>query len=338
MADAAVSTYLGPRSASDLGVTLMHEHIFVRNPELELSMAFAEWDEDKRVEEAVAGLTALAALGIETVVDLTVPGLGRDARLVGRVAAKAPLNLIAATGWYGASVLPPFFQFHGPDRLISGVEPLVELFISDITVGIGQTGVRAGMIKVMSSERGMTPDEARVMAAAAEAAQATGVSVTTHSAPRTGNGIEQQAFLRQHGLSAERLVIGHSGDTDDIDYLRRLMDAGSTIGFDRFGMAHVFDDDRRIATLLTLLGLGYADRIVLSHDAAYYSHVTPPSWRTLATPNWRVDHLSRTVIPRLRSCGVSASALDQMLIHNPRRLLTPLTVGRERTSHREEIS
>ena len=145
--------------------------------------------------------------------------------------------------------------------------------------------------------------------------------ITTHSHPASRNGLEQQQFFRTHGVPLDRLVIGHSGDTDDIDYLREIMDAGSTIGLDRFGMEFVLDDERRIATLLSVIQLGYADRIVISHDAAFYSHVTPPSWRSRVAPRWRMDNITSNVLPRLRSAGVRQEDIDQMMMANPRRLL-----------------
>jgi phosphotriesterase-related protein len=318
-----VQTYRGPRQPTDLGTTLIHEHIFVRNPELELSISFPEWNEAAMVDRAVDTLVALHALGIRTVVDLTVPGLGRDVRLVGRVAERVPVNLIAATGWYGATGLPAYFEFNGPDRLVEGPDPLIELFVRDIEVGIGGTDVRAGMIKVMSGPAGITPDVERVMTAAAVAHEQTGVAITTHSHPASRNGLQQQAFLGAHGVALDQLIVGHSGDSEDLGYLRQLMDNGSTIGMDRFGMEHILDDGRRLQTVLALLDEGYADRIVLSHDAAIYSHVTPPSWRARADPNWHMENLPNHVLPRLRQAGVSQDELDQMLVRNPRRLLEP---------------
>jgi len=299
----------------------MHEHIFVRNPELELSIDFVEWDRAAMVDRAVEALGELHRLGIATVVDLTVPGLGRDPTLVGEVASRAPVAIIASTGWYGAAVLPPYIRLHGPDRLVSEPDPVLALFIRDIETGIGSSSVKAGMLKVMSSDDGITPDESRVMSAAAVAARTTGVCITTHSNPVSRNGLEQQQFFRDQGLPLDRLVIGHSGDTEDIDYLRELMDAGSTIGLDRFGMEFVLDDERRIATLLSLIQLGYADRMVISHDAAFYSHVTPPSWRSRHAPRWRMDNIDTNVLPRLRSAGVRQEEIDQMMVVNPRRLL-----------------
>jgi phosphotriesterase-related protein len=316
-----VETFRGPVAPDLLGVTLIHEHIFVRNPELELNLPDGEWDPSAAVETAVEGLTDLYERGVRTVVDLTVPGLGRDVHLVARVAERVPVNLVAATGWYTPNVLPPYFQFHGPGRMIDGGDPLIDLFVRDIRDGIAGGKVRAGMLKVMTDEAGLTPDVARVMAAATIAHQETGVTITTHSHPASRNGLEQQAFLCERGVAAESIVIGHSGDCEDLGYLRQLMDNGSTIGMDRFGMEHVLSDERRVGTVVALLELGYADRMVLSHDAAFYSHITPPSWRATTAPHWRMDTIPKRIIPMLQDAGVSSDLISQMLVTNPRRLL-----------------
>ncbi len=323
MKRAAVETYRGPIEPELLGTTLMHEHIFVRNPELEMSMSFPEWDTADQVERAVESLTALHELGIDTIVDLTVPGLGRDPQTVSLVANRVPVNLVAATGWYGAAVLPPYFQFNRPDRLVSGSDPLIELFVRDIEHGIGNSGIRAAMIKVTTTDAGITTDEVRTLTAAAVAAQQTGVAITTHSNPAQATGREQQQLFRSLGFPLERLVIGHSGDTTDLVYLRELMDDGSTIGLDRFGMEHVLDDESRLRTLMALVGLGYSDRIVLSQDAAVFSHVTPPSWRAENTPRWNLANISHNILPWLRQ-EIDAGDIDRMLIENPRRILSPV--------------
>ncbi len=316
-----VETFRGPVDADTLGVTLIHEHIFVRNPELEVNLPDGEWDPADAVETAVKGLTDLYELGVTTVVDLTVPGLGRDVRLVAEVAQRVPVNLVASTGWYTPDMLPTYFRFHGPDRLIDGSDPLVELFVRDIRDGIAGGNVRAGMLKVMTDAEGLTSDTARVMSAAAIAHRETGVAITTHSNPASRNGLDQQAFLQERGVSTDRIVIGHSGDSEDLDYLRALMDNGSTIGMDRFGMEHTLSNERRVQTLVSLLELGYAHRMVLSHDAAFYSHVTPPSWRAASTPRWRMETISTRILPMLRDAGVPPEDITQMMVANPRRLL-----------------
>lgn len=317
----SIDTYRGPVSSDELGVTLTHEHIFVRNPELEVNLPDGEWDPAEAIDSAVAGLAALYELGVETVVDLTVPGLGRDVSLVSQVAERVPVNLIAATGWYTPNALPIYFQFHGPGRTIDEPDPLVELFVRDIRDGIAGGSVRAGLLKVVADTEGMTPDVERVMSAAAAAHRETGVAIATHSHPASRNGLDQQAFLQVRGVPPERLIIGHSGDSEDLEYLRELMDNGSTIGMDRFGMEHVLSDERRVETVVALVELGYADRMVLSHDAAFYSHVTPPSWRTKAAPEWRIDTISKRILPMLDTAGVASDSISQMMVVNPRRLL-----------------
>jgi phosphotriesterase-related protein len=301
----------------------MHEHVFVGSPELDLNHPHPEWDPDAALDTAVAALTRLHDLGVRTVVDLTVLGLGRDVARVARVAERVPVHLIAATGYYTANVLPPFFRTHGPGRLVEGPDPLVEYFVRDIEEGIAGTGVRAGTIKVVTDEEGITDDVGRVLTAAAEAHRHTGVTITTHSRPDLGTGADQLAFLRSRGVAPDRLVIGHSGDTEDLDHLRRLMDEGVTIGMDRFGMEHVLPDERRVATVLALLRLGYADRMVLSHDAACFSRMTPPSWRAVHAPHWHYENIPRRVLPMLRAGGATEADIRQMLVTNPARLLAP---------------
>lgn len=320
---AHVESFRGPLRPSDLGTTLMHEHVFVGSPELDLNYPHPEWDEGEAVRRAVDGLTSLHRLGVQTVVDLTVVGLGRDVARVASVARQVPVNIVASTGYYTSNVLPPYFHTHGPGLLVDGPDPLVEFFVGDIEHGIAGTGVRAGMLKVVTDREGITEDVARVMTAAAVAHQETGVPITTHSHPASQNGLEQQRFLAARGVPLDRVVIGHSGDSEDLHYLRRLMDNGSTLGMDRFGMEHVLADDRRVAVVLELLRLGYADRMVLSHDAAFFSRVTPPSWRREHTPHWHVENLSRRLVPRLRAGGADDADLEQMLVANPRRLLAP---------------
>lgn len=318
----SIPTFTGDVHPDDLGMTFIHEHIFVTDPELDVNMPHPEWDEEACIERAVRLLTELHVRGIRTVVDLTVIGLGRDVRRVARVAERVPVRIIAATGCYAAEVLPPFFRLNGPGLVVDGPDPLTELFVGDIERGIAGTGVRAGMIKIATDAAGLTPDSRRVFAAAAHAHLRTGVPITTHSHAASRGGIEQQDELERLGVPLDRVVIGHSGESDSLDYLRTLADRGSYLGFDRFGMEHVGRDADRERMLLRLLDAGYADRIVLSHDAAVFSRVTPPSWRAAHAPSWTMTHLTDTVLPRLRTAGVDDETLHRLMVVNPRRVLT----------------
>jgi phosphotriesterase-related protein len=316
-----VATFRGEVAGTELGATLIHEHVFVTDPELDRALPHPEWDEEGAIQSAVTMFDRLHALGVRTVVDLTVPGLGRNIARVARVAERTPVQIVAATGFYCSEKLPHAIGFHGPGRLIGGPDPLIELFVNDIERGIEGTSVRAGMIKVVSDAPGFTPDVIRVFEAAAVAHAQTGTPITTHSHAATKGGRAQQDRLEALGVPLDRVVIGHSGDSTDIAYLRELADRGSYLGFDRFGMAHTASDDDRIRTLLALLDLGYAERIVLSHDAAIFSRVTPPSWRARATPNWRMDYLPTVILPLLEKEGADASTLRTLMVDNPRRVL-----------------
>jgi phosphotriesterase-related protein len=149
------------------------------------------------------------------------------------------------------------------------------------------------------------------------------VPITTHTHAPSRNGRDQLAFLAERGVAADRLVIGHCGDSEDLDYLRELMDAGASIGMDRFGMEHVLPDSARISVVLTLLQEGYADRMVLSHDAAFFSRVTPPSWRAANVPRWNMENISRRVLPALLAGGATLEQLHQLMVLNPARILEP---------------
>lgn len=329
-----IQTFTGPVGAAELGSTLMHEHIFVGHPELDLNLPDPEWDEPAMIDAAVDGLERLWALGIRTVVDLTVLGLGRDVGRVAKVAARTRVRLVASTGYYTADVLPGYFHTHGPGLLIDGPDPLVELFVGDIETGIAGTGIRAGMLKVVTDRPGLTEDVRRVMNAATEAHRRTGVPITTHTHAPSQNGRDQLAFFRERGVAPERLIIGHCGDSEDLDYLRELMDAGATIGMDRFGMEHVLADEARVATVLKLLRLGYAERMVLSHDAAFYSRVTPPSWRSRHAPHWHMEQITRQVVPSLLAGGATDDDIHQMLVVNPARILAPVAAHADAGSTR----
>lgn len=317
-----VQTTRGPVPADRLGSTLIHEHLIVTDPELDTNLPHAEWNEQLVAAQIREQLAQLASLGVGTLVDLTVPGLGRDVRRIAEFTRDSEVHIVVATGYYTSSTLPHFFSLNGPGRLVDGRDPLTQMLLDDISDGIAGTDIKAGMIKVVSDARGITEDVDRVFTAAALAQQETGVPITTHSNPAVRGGLEQQRRLAELGVPLDRVVIGHSGDSTDIDYLCALADAGSFLGFDRFGMAHMGSDEHRIRMLMELLARGYASHLVLSHDAAVFSRITPPSWRKAVTPQWRMDHLHTTILPRLRQSGVDQRLEQQLLVDNPRRVLT----------------
>jgi phosphotriesterase-related protein len=163
---AVVQTVRGPVDASQLGATLMHEHIFVRNQEVELNYPAPEWNEDRCVEVARTGLRDLLKRGIRTMVDVTVIGLGRDIRVIERVNEGIDFNIVVATGNYTFKDLASFYHNHGPGLMIEGPDPLHDMFVKDIREGLAGSTVKAGIIKIATDAPGFTPDVTRVWEAA----------------------------------------------------------------------------------------------------------------------------------------------------------------------------
>jgi len=316
-----VETMHGPLSTDKLGMTLMHEHIFVKNPELEHNFPAPEWDEEGMLAAARQGMQSLADRGISTLVDLTVMGLGRSIERIKRVAEGSPVNILVATGYYTQRDLPSYFHNHGPERLAGGTEPLVEMFVRDIREGIAGTGIKAAMIKVVTDKWGITPDVESVLEAAVLAHLETGTPITTHTNAEHRGGLEQQEYFRQRGVDLQHVVIGHCGDSTDIDYLRQLMDAGSSLGLDRFGMDIMATEEDRIATVVRLCELGYSSQLTLSHDASFFSVNLEPSVRDRIMPNWHHRYISDGVLPELLRRGVSDKDIHQIMVLNPARIL-----------------
>ncbi len=314
-----VQTVLGPVNAADLGRTYMHEHVFVLTPDVQLNHP-EEWgEEDVRVADAVAKLTALAAQGVRTIVDPTVIGLGRYLPRIARIAAQVPqLNIVAATGLYTYDDVPFFFHHRGP--AVFADEPMVEMFVRDLTEG--NQGVVAGMLKCAIDEPGLTPGVERIMRAVAKAHLATGAPITVHTHPTTETGREVHRVLCvEEGVDPTRVVLGHSGDSTDCDHLASLADLGFVLGMDRFGINLATTFEARADTLVEMVRRGYADRMVLSQDASCYIDWIDPNVLPLL-PQWHYLHLAEDVFPYVLAHGVDQAQLDTMLIDVPRRVLT----------------
>jgi phosphotriesterase-related protein len=307
-----VETLRGPIDTAQLGFTLMHEHVFVLSqgvPETFPSV----WEEERQVAEARDRLRELVEIGVQTIVDLTVWGLGRDIPRLQRTVGDIPLNVIVATGVYTYNELPPYFNNRDADVM-------ADLFVRDITDGIQNTGVKAAILKCATDEPGVTPGVEKVLRAVARAHRRTGVPISTHTHAASRRGLEQQRIFEEEGVDLSRVIIGHSGDTEDLDYLQELLKRGSYLGMDRFGIDIYLPTDKRVAVIAKLCELGYADRIVLSHDASCYIDWFPTEMIRATVPNWHFRHISEDVLPALRQAGVTEEQIRLMTVDNPRRI------------------
>ncbi|MGZ6833862.1 MAG: phosphotriesterase family protein [Mycobacteriaceae bacterium] len=316
-----VQTVRGPVDTGALGKVLMHEHVFVLGTEMRENYANYPntWDEDARVADAVAKLTELASRGIDTIVDPTVIGLGRYLPRIQQINAQVDINIIVATGIYTYNDVPFQFHFTGPGLLFDIAEPMVELFIQDIREGIAGTGVKAAVLKCAIEHPGLTPGVERVMRAVGQAQVETGVPITVHTNPGTQSGLVAQKVLAEEGVDLSKVVIGHSGDTTDLDYLCALADAGSLLGMDRFGLDVLLPFEERVNTVAELARRGYAEKMVLAHDASCFIDWFDADAKEQAVPNWNYTHISDDVLPALLERGVTGEQITTMLVDNPRR-------------------
>ncbi|GAA5169751.1 MULTISPECIES: phosphotriesterase family protein [Amycolatopsis] len=315
----AVPTAGGVVDSADLGRTYMHEHIFTLTADVQQNFP-EEWgDEETRVADAADKLKALAAQGVRTIVDPTVIGLGRYIPRIQRVAERVPeLNIVVATGIYTYESVPHFFTHRGP--AVGRPEPMVEMFVRDITEGISGTGVRAGMLKCAIDAQGMTAGVERVMRAVAQAHHRTGTPITVHTHPSSRTGLEVKRVLcDEEGVDPGRVVLGHSGDTTDCDHLAELADAGFVLGMDRFGINLETTFEARADTLVEMCRRGYAGSMVLSQDASCYIDWIEPELMALL-PQWHYLHIADEVLPYVRERGVTEEQIETMLVGTPRRV------------------
>jgi phosphotriesterase-related protein len=298
----------------------MHEHVYVLSTEYVQNYGSDWWDEEFRVADAIAKLNSMYAKGIHAIVDPTVWGLGRYIPRIQRIAAQTPVNIIVATGLYVYEELPHQYAYRGPGLLFDMPEPMVTDFSRDITEGIAGTGVKAAFLKCCMETPELTPGVERIARAIARTHLETGAPITVHTSGPHQTGRIAVRIFAEEGVDLTKVVIGHAGDTNDLDYLTELADAGVLLGMDRFGLDVFNPTAERVKTIAIMAARGYAGSMVLAHDAncfidwfgAIHDQVRP-----VAAPNWHYEHISDDVLPALLRAGVSQAQIDTMLLENP---------------------
>jgi len=327
---ASVETVRGPVELGNLARTLMHEHLFVLSTEHVQNYGSSWWDEEARVADAIAKLNSLYAKGIHTIVDPTVWGLGRYIPRVQRIAAQTPVNIIVATGLYVYEELPQQYAYRGPGLLLDMPEPLVTDFVTDITEGITDTGVKAAFLKCCMETAELTPGVERIARAVAHAHLETGAPITVHTSGPYQSGRTAVRIFREEGVDLTKVMIGHAGDSNDLDYLTELADQGVLLGMDRFGLDLFNPGTERVKTIIAMAARGHAGSMVLAHDANCfidYFGAAHDAARAAAAPNWHYEHISDDVLPALLEGGVTQAQIDTMMIENPVRYFTPAKGG-----------
>ena len=322
---AVVNTVLGPISTDELGPTLIHEHLILAYPGWECDALAVPYDREAIAMACVEALERAKAYGLKTLVDATPIDLGRDVELDRMVSERSGINIICATGLYMEAMgKHSYLSFRS--QFGDTTTEIYETFMKEITQGIGDTGIKAGVIKVATGQGEISAYEEIVLKAAARAQKETGIPIITHTESGT-MGPEQAALLISEGAAPERIVIGHIGGNANLQYHTSVLEQGVYIAFDRLGLDFLFPDNLRKASIIGLVGIGYADRIMLSHDYCGDHSVCwlgrPVELPDFATPviaNWSYAHVFKNIIPALKEAGVSDDKIDTLMVQNPRRL------------------
>jgi len=299
-----ITSVLGDRDAAEVfGPALSHEHLCI-----DLSH---EDDPDGYVRDEEAVLAELEVardeFGLGLVVELTCQGMGRDAKVLKRLSEVSGVDVICATGFY-------YERFHPHYVKNSSVDELVSRMLEEIQNGIEDTGVRPGVIgEVGSHGPEMSAAEKRCFRAAARAALASGLSMTTHAHLGVG-AVGQLELLLEEGLPPERICLGHQDLIDDSDQHETLAETGAYVAFDTVGKESYQPNEVRLRLLMRMLEAGHEDRLLLSNDVSREAYLK-------SRGGFGYGHLFESFVPELRRAGVEDRTLSTILVENPKRFL-----------------
>ena len=357
MATGKIMTVRGPIDPNHAGTTLMHEHLFqtvsrfepavpdegATATELDLwdqklamhnllpaqqrKQIADNWvlaDEDTAVEEAME----FRKMGGDTMVEVTSIGLRRDPIALRRVSVATGLNVVMGSGWYQKI-------FHPADMAERGVEDLAHEIIRDITIGVGGTGIRSGIIGEVGIEGNpIEPGEVKSLQASVRASRATGAAISLHLGGKGREKLQTMAVLAEAGVDTSRVIFGHSDSiSHDMPLMLELLGQDVYILFDLIGRLGVALDLTPVtqtksewlktvgltamvaAAIPRLIEAGYADRILLSHDMCNKIQLK----RYGGTG---YSFILERFLPHLRARGVSEEHIRMMMVENPKRVLT----------------
>lgn len=312
---ATVMTVRGPVPATDLGFTLPHEHVLIDLvrifPANMLAFDFQLLDEEVALDEVGRYVTAAAsfATGRPALVDTTTDvRMGRDPVALRRIAEALDLHLVMGCGRYRE----PWFE---PELGQVSTAALAARFIAEIEHGVGDTGIRPGIIGELGADRDfVSPAEERVLRAGARAHRQTGLAITLH-ARASHVGMEQLDILADEGVDLRRVIVGHADTVPDPDFHEALARRGAWVEFDTIRGRIPLAVERRVTWILELRRRGLLDRLLLSHDVCAQSHLR-------ASGNTGYDYLPTTFRERLTTAGLTDDEQRRLFVDNPRSAVT----------------
>lgn len=339
-----VNSVLGELDRNELGITTPHEHIFInlsaffderplmdiKNPATE-KVKMEHLGQLNRDPYALKDNLAMDNYKIQkkeilrfkkaggsTIVDATMPGIGRDPKKLAKISKETGINVIMGTGYYVTST--------HPEKLNSMTqEEIAQEMVKEIQVGVD--GVRAGVIGEIGISEIFDDNERKVLRASAIAHKETGAGVLVHINPWTTNGLEACEILLSGGVSPDRIAISHIDVEDREEYVLKMLEMGVYVEFDNFGKEYFVDlearrdgygcfvtDVQRVEFLKMLIEKGYVNQILLSCDVCLKTLL-----RTYG--GWGYDHVLVNVVPMMKEFGISDADIDTMINKNPKDFL-----------------
>jgi phosphotriesterase-related protein len=295
----------GPVPLENLGLILPHEHLFtdLRGPS---AMDYAQADPAAVTKVVTPFLDEAAADGVTALVECSTVGVGRNLRVLQRLAADSVIKIVAPTGVYRDAYIPGSLRDASEDFL-------ADLWTKELTEGIEGSSIRAGFIKLAMSDDGPTPLEIRNLRAAAKASQRTGAVIGSHT---IGGRIakEEMDVLEEAGLDLYRFIWIHAQTEPDTSILLDAARRGAYVELDTVG-APFQDQEELFEKTTTLIEAGFIGNLLLSHDAGWYN---PARADGQPDDGYRgYTALMKEFIPALRSRGVADEQINQITVHNP---------------------
>lgn len=316
----SVETVQGAVDAQDLGIVLVHEHVRFRDEAVAVQWP-DRYDEQQELQLALEAVTAAKDRGVQTIVDPTAMFGGRDVHFMKRVSDQTGVRIVACTGIYSYDHLPHYFENRDEDVM-------AEHFVSDIERGIQGTEIKAAFLKCAADAAGVTERIEKIHRAVARASLQTGAPIMAHSMPAVETAPRQVEIFEEEGVDLSRVQIAHCGDTEDVEYIERLIDKGVYVGLDRYGLEMVVPIEKRNATAAELLRRGHAEQLMISQDFCatidwFPRELEPMFVASGAIRNWSMTLVFDEVVPALREQGVMDDAVfETIFVANPRRWLT----------------
>lgn len=298
---AQLITTLGPKSSDELGMILPHEHVFVDLRTWD-KPGYGEADSDDVTKLMSPEIEKVRALGVNAIIEPSTVGVGRRADILLAVSKATGFPLVVPTGVYREPWLSPWVR--------DASEPdLAEWMIGELNGQIAETGVRAGWIKVGSTDDGMTEMEAKVLRAAATASIETGATIGSHTV-RGHVARAQLDLIESVGASPSRFVWIHTHQEPDVTVHHELARRGAWIEYD--GIGEPVDDDRFIDLIRQALDAELGNRLLVGMDRGWYDPAKPGG----GTPKPYI-YLPEYFLPKLSDAGVDDQTINELMRVNP---------------------